>query len=352
MLNEDMPDDKLEVSKEENIEEIKEDFQNLMENEDIPDWFIEPINQNNEFTFNFSDAIDRTNKFQQEVNIKQVIPQNFHRDSQIVNIHKSLEKTIQIPEQKPEPEILDKMNFEELDKYLEKKSKKDVIDWTCLKENTDVKFEDSASERSDSRKDSLNNSKDYFNNLEKNIKNMLFNSDQEDKEESEESFQEGLGFNYYDNKSTPKVIPVLNKTTKNTDSNINSKNLTTTVHNTHINKINIFNNMVPVEGNTFKKQTQEDIEGKKDEDKKDNVIGSNYLNNLTLEEQQRRKEVFKKKYGYLDPVLCQIVYEILNSKKRAVLNSHSIIGFNQKSVEKYCSNPYKIFSLLVQGNII
>ena len=35
-----------------------------------------------------------------------------------------------------------------------------------------------------------------------------------------------------------------------------------------------------------------------------------------------------------------------------MLNKLSVNGFNQKSVEKYCDNQYKIFSLYTQGNII
>lgn len=35
-----------------------------------------------------------------------------------------------------------------------------------------------------------------------------------------------------------------------------------------------------------------------------------------------------------------------------MLNKLSVNGFNQKSVEKYCQNQYKIFSLYTQGNNI
>lgn len=61
---------------------------------------------------------------------------------------------------------------------------------------------------------------------------------------------------------------------------------------------------------------------------------------------------FIEKYGYMDQLLNQIVYEILHSKQRTMLNKLSANGFNQKSVEKYCDNQYKIFSLYTQGNII
>lgn len=65
-----------------------------------------------------------------------------------------------------------------------------------------------------------------------------------------------------------------------------------------------------------------------------------------------RKKYFMQKYGYLDQILCQLVYEILNSKKKLMLNKLSSNGFNQESVEKYCKNDYKIFSMYTQGNIL
>lgn len=58
------------------------------------------------------------------------------------------------------------------------------------------------------------------------------------------------------------------------------------------------------------------------------------------------------RYGYLDGIMDQIVYEILISKQRTNLNKHSVNGFNQKSVERYCENKYKIFSLFMQGDIV
>ena len=58
------------------------------------------------------------------------------------------------------------------------------------------------------------------------------------------------------------------------------------------------------------------------------------------------------RYGYLDPIMSTLCYEILNSKRRTSMNQHSVNGFNQKSVERYCANKYKIFSLFMQGDII
>lgn len=70
------------------------------------------------------------------------------------------------------------------------------------------------------------------------------------------------------------------------------------------------------------------------------------------EEIEKRKQQFIERYGYMDQLLNQIVYEILHSKQRSMLNKLSVNGFNQKSVEKYCDNQYKIFSMYTQGNII
>lgn len=51
-----------------NIEEIKEDFEKLIENEDIPDWYIhEDEDGNAEKTFDFGKAVEKTNVFQKEL---------------------------------------------------------------------------------------------------------------------------------------------------------------------------------------------------------------------------------------------------------------------------------------------
>lgn len=51
-----------------NIEEIKEDFEKLIENEDIPDWYIhEEDGTNTEKTFDFGNTIEKTKFFQKEL---------------------------------------------------------------------------------------------------------------------------------------------------------------------------------------------------------------------------------------------------------------------------------------------
>lgn len=50
-----------------NIEEIKHDFEKLIENEDIPDWYLqEDEGITNERTFDFGNTIERTKTFQKE----------------------------------------------------------------------------------------------------------------------------------------------------------------------------------------------------------------------------------------------------------------------------------------------
>lgn len=73
---------------------------------------------------------------------------------------------------------------------------------------------------------------------------------------------------------------------------------------------------------------------------------------MSAEEKENRRKAFLQRYGYLDSIMNQIVYEILNSKQRVSLNKFSANGFNQKSVERYCENKYKIFSLFLQGDIV
>lgn len=66
--------------------------------------------------------------------------------------------------------------------------------------------------------------------------------------------------------------------------------------------------------------------------------------------EQSRKE-FQEKYIVMDKVLSQVVYDVLNSRRRQAINMHSVNGINQMSAEKFCSNEYKIFSFLMQGDI-
>ena len=72
--------------------------------------------------------------------------------------------------------------------------------------------------------------------------------------------------------------------------------------------------------------------------------------NIDEKTEQNRKE-FQEKYFAMDKALSLLVYDALNSKRRDAINWSSKNGVNQASVEKYCSNKYKIFSFLMQGDI-
>lgn len=50
-----------------NIDEIKQDFERLIENEDIPDWYLQnDEGVSNEHTFDFGGTIKKTKNFQKE----------------------------------------------------------------------------------------------------------------------------------------------------------------------------------------------------------------------------------------------------------------------------------------------
>jgi len=66
---------------------------------------------------------------------------------------------------------------------------------------------------------------------------------------------------------------------------------------------------------------------------------------ISKEEIEKRKRIFIQKYGYLDPILCQIVSEILNSEQKKIIDEHCENGFNKDSVDIYTKNRYKIFSM-------
>ena len=66
----------------------------------------------------------------------------------------------------------------------------------------------------------------------------------------------------------------------------------------------------------------------------------------------QRKARFHASYGYLDALLNQLVCDLLGSAQSAQLAALSEHGFDQSSVEAYCRNGHKIFSLYLQGNIV
>ena len=69
------------------------------------------------------------------------------------------------------------------------------------------------------------------------------------------------------------------------------------------------------------------------------------------EKTEKDRREFQEKYAAIDKALATLVYEMLNSKMRLTIDTCSVNGINQNSVEKYCANRYKIFSFLMQCTI-
>ena len=311
-------------------EELKEDFGHLLDNEDIPDWFVDNSVEVRKASFDFGCTVDRTRQF-------------FNQ------------KKGQEGPSKPKP-IEAEVNFDELDKLLEKKYKESKTDEFpelneagLLEEFTGVEAVDfhshdlDAVPQSEEQGMSMNDSGEYFKDLHGNLKKAMLKYKQfssGDEKDSDESFQESLGFEAKRDRRAPKPteLSTAHPTTDQlqyfqsmihpvdpTTSNILSFNMT------------LCDDLPQsvVEANAFKEAVE-----------KDEVL------RLTEEEKQQRQQLFLAKYGYLDPIMCQLCYEILVSRGRQSVNELSVNGFNQKSVERYCANKYKIFSLFLQGDII
>ena len=91
------------------------------------------------------------------------------------------------------------MDFAQLDAYLEKKAQKIEQEAEPVEPVQDQNCTESSNEHS----------ADYFDNLEKNIKNMLESSKEDFEDDSDESFAEQLGFNYEsDMNKNPNVLPL------------------------------------------------------------------------------------------------------------------------------------------------
>lgn len=405
-------------------DELREDLEHLMDNEEIPDWYFDPtVTEKTSAFFDFSSTVNRTKEINKDI-VRQV--KEGHRDQK------------DGPRQTMETEI----NFEELDKLLEKKfisaKKEESIDEEALEDleafesdneerssnerNKDQPGHDSPQlsnskpprKNSDSLNDSKNESTDYFFNLQNNIKKMLFNKEEslsEEDKDSEESFQESLGFeSNRDRKTTAaqQVVPDNLSNVKKVENGEGNKILTPYEQKPILPNLNSApSNIEKTENLTLaplaqiyplplpipfppnfqlpplplppQRNPRQEFP-QKDQQKlnlpplnyphANSVVANLPLNklelenpiinlskieeykNITPEEREVRKVAFLDRYGYLDPIMCQIVYEILNSKQRQNLNKYSINGFNQKSVENYCQNKYKIFSLYMQGDII
>lgn len=46
---------------------MREDFQNLIENEEIPDWYLLEEETKNKYTFDFASTVEKTQTFEKEV---------------------------------------------------------------------------------------------------------------------------------------------------------------------------------------------------------------------------------------------------------------------------------------------
>jgi hypothetical protein len=335
-------------------EELKEDFGHLLDNEDIPDWFVEGAQADtSKLSFDFGSTVDKTKQFYAKKATGQV----------------SL--SAQMP---PAVQLNPEMNFDELDKLLEKKYKESRTGLFIELEGEELLLDKNTGEvehpkqldpdegevaktevRMEELGYSMNDSGDYFNDLHGNLKKAILKYGQfssGDEKESDESFQESLGFEAKRDGRThkpdvqgttpapalaPVPAPPTNDQLQHFRSLIHPVDSNTPIANTISFNMTLCDDLPPsvIEANAFREAVE-----------KDEVL------KLSDSEKVQRQQLFLAKYGYLDPIMCQLCYEILVSKSRQTINELSTNGFNQKSVERYCANKYKIFSLFLQGDII
>ena len=329
-------------------DELKEDFGHLLDNEDIPDWFMEGTQGSSQkLSFDFGSTVDRTKQFYSRKTRGQDGPST---------------TTVQAVELNPE------INFDDLDKLLEEKYKESravglpelegdeglldtITDEVGLHRPQELDDEGLAQTpgRLEEHGYSMNDSGEYFKDLHGNLKKAILKYGQfssGDEKDSDESFQESLGFEAKRDGRThkaegPGTAPA--PTTPTPDQLQHFQSLIHAVDPKSATPNMISFNMTlcddlpasVVEANAFREAVE-----------KDEVL------KFTEAEKAHRQQQFLAKYGYLDPIMCQLCYEILVSKSRQSINELSANGFNQKSVERYCANKYKIFSLFLQGDII
>lgn len=329
-------------------EELREDLGHLIDNEEIPDWFLDQNQNKSKVSFDFGNTVSKTQLINKEI-------------SKRLDSHRLLFR-----HENQQNEVKNEVNFDELDKILEEKYIKskafipsDEEEDFGLDLDTDTKQRTSKESGNGKKEDtcqkelnhSINDSSDYFNDLQNNIKKMLFNDKQsgsDDEKDSEESFQESLGFESKRENKGGKFDPkakILPNSSESTQPSL-IQDLQSSIR--PLTGYPIPQNVMSVNRALVNSLNTSLVEGENEKE----LYHNDETLKLTPAEKEARHAAFIDKYGYLDPIICTLVYDILNSKKRAVMNQLSANGFNQKSVEKYCINKYKIFSLYMQGDII
>ena len=333
-------------------EDLKEGFEDIIGNEDIPDWFLEEEEGGTQGVhFDFGMMAKNTMNFKNEIHshFKDLEPIEAKRD------HEGIISDRGVEEEKGFEE-LDNLDFNGIDDYLEKKIKRELQIGNSFDEDGMFKSEsEEVRESLNSKKEesSVDNSKDYFNNLQNNIKKILFNEKSEEEEVSNDSFED-LGFANYrrdsgldlsQNKKEEKkeVSPEESKVeeVKNTrgvkdfkeDKDKEEFIVPAIIENTGEKKAG-----VPMISEVLKGF---DLKSHIEERKK-----------ITEEEKTIKKNIFINKYGYMDMILCQVVTEMLRNRKKNIVNKHSYNGFHAETITKYKQFKYKIFSLFLQGNVI
>ena len=348
------------------------------EDESIPEWFDdEPVQKQSVF-FDFHSTVDRTNIFNNEISKK-------------VNAKCLGNKTIYENSQEGDFEEIDQLlekKFFNLKKEIDEPENKEFINFEIDEEDfSDIKNEETlpvfdqsklaANKLEDSADESLNNSTEYFGNLHENIKALLLNKDyssSEDDKESEESFQESLGFEYNrDHNKTGDIDRSLNKSDlkpENIFQNIpeslmkkkDSIHEGDAVNNNNISHLSssIDNKIIidthPPTAKSFislSDQSEKKVEvipEPKNENYLYNRNEFDYLTKLTETEKAQRQEAFMKKYGFLSTMISQIFHEMKKSSHFLIFKQLSPL-ITDDNIALYLNSTYKIFSILLEGDI-
>lgn len=282
-------------------EDLKSEYDYLADNEEIPDWY-EP-NPPIEVTFDFGNTVSKGMALKKETS-------KAPEDNKAKNF-----------------EILP----EEIDRMLEELVSKNQNSKNSIEDLEDKQLfnADSESEHSEEKEEpeKEEQSQEYFKDLHNNIKKMLFSHSEARNDQEEEE----------DNKSFELQKQIF---TDNNDSDYSKPTISNIVKEEPIIEDQEPQVNHDEEIEKYIKTLPPELQERQQEHAK-----------LTEDELKTRNKYFLENYGFLDMVINKIVYDLLNSKKRPELNKLSAHGFNQNFVEKFCRDPYKIFSLYMQGMI-
>lgn len=348
--------------------------------ENLPEWFDNTPSEKVSVFFDYSSTVGRTKLLNKEI-VQKVTKQETELNS-TVEIKKDVDLD-EIDNRLEKNFIIDKLNKSKVE------SVEDLYNFELENDISQIDLDEESKDQvegfiSSPLNKSANDSVDYFGNLQENIKALLLNqneSSSEEEKESEESFQETLGFEYNrdhpiksNNISKDGLEIKLDTIFQQMPSSLMKKKDEST--------ISVEVSKLPTEEESFEKSqilekenlgkkekvpeaalipipTENTIESKPENPKdilsnqvlSDRDIELQNLQKLTLLQRSHRKTAFLQKYCYLSSMISQLFRDMMRAPFFKDFRN-STPNLTDDNIRMFIDNPYKLFSILLEGDIV